>query len=189
MTSFLKVTLASALMGLTIPASAQILVIGTGAAFECYNKTKLGDKGRASTIRLCEDALSKHDLSFKDRTSTHVNVGVLYMRRNDNENAQRHYKKAIELRPSMAEIYINYGASLIHVGDYDGAVEAINTAIDLKTEKMPEALYNRAIAYNRLNNYKGAYNDLKQALVLKPEWTAALKALESYTVTKQSKSN
>jgi len=54
---------------------------------------------------------------------------------------------------------------------------------------MPEALYNRAIAYNRLNNYKGAYNDLKQALVLKPEWTAALKALESYTVTKQSKSN
>jgi len=128
--------------------TAQILVIGTGAAFECYNKTKLGDKGRASTIRLCEDALSKHDLSFKDRTSTHVNVGVLYMRRNDNENAQRHYKKAIELRPSMAEIYINYGASLIHVD-----------------------------------------NDLKQALVLKPEWTAALKALESYTVTKQSKSN
>ena len=89
----------------------------------------------------------------------------------------------------MAEIYINYGASLIHIGDYNGAVTAINKAIDLETVKMPEALYNRAIAYDRLENYKGAYKDLKQALVLKPEWPAALKVLENYTVTRAPKSN
>ena len=184
-----KVTLtATFIMSLAMPASAQILVLGTGAAQECYQSTKFGDQGRLSTIRQCETAFES-PLSRDDRVATHVNMGILYMRRDDNKNAQKHYKKAIDIKPSMAEIYINYGASLIHIGDYEGAVNAINKAIELKTEKMPEALYNRSIAYNRLQNYKGAYYDLKEALMLKPEWPVALKALENYTVTKRPKSN
>jgi len=177
-------------LGIAASASAQIIIHGTGAARDCYLSTKAGNPGNMTTIRKCEEALSdKFNLSRRDEAATHVNIGVLYMRRGDNEEAQTHYKKAIDLRPETPEAYINYGASLIYTGNYNDAVTAINTAIDLKTEKMPEALFNRAIAYDRLENYKGAYKDLKQALVLKPEWPAALKALENYAVIKRPKSN
>jgi len=53
---------------------------------------------------------------------------------------------------------------------------------------MPEALYNRAIAYDRLQNYKGAYKDLKQALVLRPDWEPAMNLLSGYQVTTRAKS-
>ena len=190
MTTISKTALTSAFfMSLAMSASAQILVLGTGAAQECYQSTKFGDPGRGSAIRQCKAALDESTLSRNDTVATHVNTGILYMRRNDHEKAQSHYKKAIDIQPSLAEIYINYAASLIHSGNYEEAVKVINTAIELNTDKMPEALYNRSIAYNRLQNYKGAYNDLKEALMLKPEWPAALKALENYTVTTRPKSN
>ena len=190
MTFFLRVIGATALtLCMSMAASAQIVVGGTGAAHSCYQAAKFGNQGSLKTIRECKEALSEFHLSQKDTAATHVNIGVLYMRRGENENAPYHYKKAIDLRPKMAEIYINYGASVIHMGNYNEAVTAINKAIDLETVKMPEALYNRAIAYNRLENYKGAYKDLKQALVLKPEWPAAIQALENYTVTRAPKSN
>jgi lipoprotein NlpI len=53
---------------------------------------------------------------------------------------------------------------------------------------MPEALYNRAVAYDRLENYKGAYKDLKQALVLRPDWEPALALLSGYQVQTRTKS-
>jgi hypothetical protein len=47
---------------------------------------------------------------------------------------------------------------------------------------MPEALYNRAIAYDRLDEFSLAYKDLKEALVLRPDWDVALKAINNYEV-------
>jgi len=181
----------AATFSLTTTASAQIFVGGNGAAQQCYMSTKLGNPGRISAIRKCEEALKNIDLNLnrKNEAATHVNLGILLMRKGDNEKAQVHYKRAIELRPKAAEVYINYAASLIYTGEYQNAITTVNTAIDLGTEKMPEALFNRAMAYNRLQNYRGAYKDLKQALVLKPEWPVALKALENYTVTTRAKTN
>jgi len=190
MTYFSKILLASIFsLGMTVSATAQIVVHGNGAARDCYVSTKAGNPGQLGTINKCKEALALSDISTRDLAATHINIGVLYMRRGDNGIAQKHYQKAIDMRPSTPEAYINYGASLIYSGNYNEAITAINTAIELETTKMPEALFNRAMAYDRLENYKSAYKDLKQALVLKPEWPAATKALENYVVTKQSKSN
>ena len=111
------------------------------------------------------------------------------MRKGDYSLAQSSYARAIEMRPKLSEAYINHGASLIYTGDYSEALAALNTAIDLNTKKMPEALFNRAMAYDRMENYKSAYKDLKQALLLKPEWPAALKALDNYVVTSSARTN
>jgi len=104
------------------------------------------------------------------------------------DRSQTSYAKAIELRPNLAEAHINYAASLIYTANYSEAVTAINKAIDIGTEKMPEALYNRAVAYDRLENYKGAYKDLKQALALRPDWEPALALLSGYQVQRRAKS-
>jgi len=187
LTKFLLALAASLSMSTSI--SAQIFVGGNGAPQQCYMSTKLGNPGRIGAIRTCEDALKTVGIGRKDKAATHINLGILLMRKGDNQAAQTHYKHAIDLRPKAAEVYINYAASLIYTGEYQTAITTVNKAIDMDTSKMPEALFNRAMAYNRLQNYTAAYKDLKQALVLKPEWPVALKALENYTVTTRAKTN
>lgn len=176
-------------LALASSASAQLIVHGTGPAQACYISAKTGNPGKTAAIRECELALEELALTRKDRAATHVNLGVLLMRKGNNEKAQIQYKHAIELSPKIPEAYINHGASLIYTGNYQAAIAAINTAIELGTEKMPEALFNRAMAYDRVQNYKSAYKDLKQALVLKPDWPIAIEALENYQVTSRVKTN
>lgn len=169
-------------------ASAQVVINGTGMAHDCYLSAKTGNSGSITAIRTCKEALAESFLRRRDEAATHINLGILLMRKGDNTQAQIHFEKAIALRPQTPEAYINYGASLIYTGKYQAAIQAINTAIELDTKKMPEALFNRAVAYDRLENYKGAYNDLKQALVLRPDWEPALALLSGYQVTTRAKS-
>jgi len=190
MTYASKLLLASIFsLSMAASASAQLVVHGGGAAQACYMSAKTGNMGSIGAIRKCEKALTTTELSRKDEAATHINLGVLLMRKGDNTEAQTHYKRAIELRPKTPEAYINHGASLIYTGEYQAAISAINTAIELDTEKMPEALFNRAMAYNGVEDYRRAYKDLKQALALKPDWPIALKALDNYEVTTRAKTN
>lgn len=145
--------------------------------------------GSASAIKTCEDALKDEALPLKDLASTHVNTGILYMRGGQYDKAQTHYSQALKLRPRLSEAYINQGANFIYQRDYNVAITALSKSIDLGTDKMPEALYNRSMAYNGLQNYKAAYLDLKRALELKPDWPLAAKALEIYSVTPAPKTH
>lgn len=188
MTKISKLLFASIFsFSVTATASAQVIVQGGGTAQECYMSTKTGNPGRINAIRSCEAALAEF-LPPKDKAATHVNLGVLLMRKGDYADAQTHYAKAIKVQPNLAEAHINHAASLIYTSDYKAAIASIDKAIDIGTEKMPEALYNRAVAYDRLENYKGAYKDLKQALVHRPDWEPALALLSGYQVTRRAKS-
>jgi tetratricopeptide (TPR) repeat protein len=163
-------------------AVAQSLVIGNGDGNICYMKVKIGDPGRASTIRLCKKALTSGEMSQKDMAATHVNLGILHMRAKDYAGARAAYDKALRISPNLAEAYINLSANLIYMGDFNGALDAVNESINLDTDKMPEALYNRSVAYDNLRRDNEAYADLKRALALRPDWPPALRALENYDV-------
>ena len=167
---------------LASPASAQMTVIGGGAAKDCYYSVKHGDKGRIGTIKACEGALDELNLKIKDRAATHVNVGILYMRRKDYAESEKHFEKALNLAKDIAEVHINLSANYIYTGRYEDALVAANRAIEIGTEKMPETLFNRAMAYDHLKRYNEAYNDLKKALELRPDWPPALNAIDNYDV-------
>ena len=168
---------------------AQSLVVGDGGAQECYFNVKHGDPGRTTTIRACKKALSDPNLSKKDEAATHVNLGILLMRAKKYDEARRQYKNAIELQPKLSEAYINYAANLIYLGDFTEAVEASNKGIALGTKKMPEALFNRAMAYDNMRQYNLAYTDLKKALSLRPDWQPALRAIDNYEVSSSPEKN
>lgn len=70
------------------------------------------------------------------------------------------------------ETYINYAAYLSASGDYEGAVEACTEAIALD-DSVPEAYFNRGIAYARLKRYEDALEDLSRAIELNPDFVAA----------------
>lgn len=163
-------------------ALAQSMVVGDGGAKQCYHSVKYGDPGRASTIRDCKKALTHIDLTYRDKAATHVNLGILYMRSGEHVLARKHYDTAIKMTPKLPETYINNSAALIYMGEYHDAIESINTAIELGTTKMPEALYNRAMAYDNLKQYNKAYKDLKHALALRPGWAPALSAIDNYEI-------
>lgn len=180
---FKRVLTASFLtISLSVPASAQMTVIGNGAAKDCYHSVKHGDPGRFGTIKSCETALNEISLKLKDRAATHVNIGILYMRRKNYEKSDAHYKKALKMADNVAEIHINLSANYIYTGQYQDALAAANTAIEIGTDKMPEVLFNRAMAYDHLKQYTKAYNDLKKALELRPDWPVALSAIDNYEV-------
>jgi len=166
-------------------AFAQSLVIGDGGAQECYYSVKHGDPGRTSTIKNCKLALRDPNLSKKDEAATHVNLGILLMRAQQYDASRTHYKRAIEMQPNLPEAYINYAANLIYLGDFEDAITASNKGIDLGTKKMPEALFNRAVAYDNLKRYNEAYRDLKKALAIRPNWKPALKAIDNYEIAPQ----
>lgn len=176
-------------LSLSVAANAQILVVGSGDAENCYKLTRDGNPGTSKAIETCRSAL-KMGLLQRDQAATHVNTGILYMRTGDYEESRGHYESAIGLSPELPEAYINYGAALIFMYETDDAIEALSKAIALdQTEtagKLPEALFNRSIAYNRKENYKAAYLDLRRALELRPDWPPALAAIKRYNVKKPS---
>ena len=97
-----KIFLASLFsLSFTANASAQIIVHGGGAARDCYVSTKASNPGKIGAIQSCKTALTEA-LSNKDLAATHVNLGVLLMRKGDYAEAQSHYTKAIEKRPKLA---------------------------------------------------------------------------------------
>jgi len=181
------ITTALILSGASTATYAQLIVTGKGPQQTCYEAALYGNPGTKPAIASCTQGLDRA-LSRKDKAATYVNRGILLMRRTQFEQARKDYEKAIEISPNLPEAYMNYGAVLIHLNDYDSALIALNTAINnLKPKQLHQALYNRAIVYDAQEKHREAYLDLKQALELRPDWDDALKSIERYTVvTKKS---
>ena len=172
----------------SLSAQAQIkTVIGAGTIEQdCFNVTFYGDMGTQKAVNICDEAISQ-STSRNNKAANHVNRGILLMRGGNLDAARIDYEKAIKLKPDLRDAYVNYGALLIHNEDYDGALRALDKAIEGEgTTNLHEALYNRAIVYDRQNRFREAYLDLKRALELRPEWDDAKQAISRYSVAKKS---
>lgn len=163
-------------------AHAQLVVLGKGHAAQCYDYAFSGNNGSRTALETCSNALDTV-ISRKDRAATYVNRGLLYMRKGDQEKAMTDYTSAIDIKPDLTQAYVNQGASFIRLKKFDAAIEALNTALeDKESPTRAAALYNRAIALDWKEDYKGAYFDLKEALGIRPDWTPALNLISRYEV-------
>ena len=164
------------------PVHAQLVVETHSEARACYMKAVTDLAGRGASIRTCEKSLSEENLDRKDRAATYVNKGILQMRRGDHTAALAAYDSALKLKPKLAEAHINRGACLIYLSRPEEAIDALSISIDLDSNHLPDALYNRAVAYERLGQIKPAYKDFKRAADLRPDWDAPTQALERFQV-------
>lgn len=169
-----------------IQSHAQIVVNGNGEARACFQRALTDKQGRKNSIRHCETALRQENLNQKDRAATYVNQGILLMRSKAHAEALASYDKALKMKPKLVEAHINRGACLLYLGRTDEAITVLTTAIETQNDHLPDALYNRALAYERLGQSKAAYLDFKKALELRPDWGPATRALTNYTVTRRS---
>lgn len=175
---------AAALAALSIGSGARaaVTVIGGGQAEAC-SKAAIAGKTEERFERTCTEALDTELLSSRDRAGTFVNRGVLKMRRSLYEAAIKDFNAALNMQPALAEAYINRGAAAIGEHRYAESLPDLNKAISLGVQEPAKAYYNRALAYEALDDVKSAYFDYQKAVELSPDWQAPKDELVRFHVS------
>jgi tetratricopeptide (TPR) repeat protein len=162
-------------------ARASVTVIGGGLAEAC-SRSALSGKVDARLEGSCTQALEKEMLSPRDRAGTLVNRGVLKMRRLNWTGATQDFNEAVRVRPDMGEAYVNRGAVLIGEHHYAESLGDLNKGLQLGVEEPAKVYFNRALAYEGLDDAKSAYFDYQKALELSPDWAAPKNELVRFHV-------
>ncbi len=174
----------AAALAFAAPAGAAVTVLGGDMAHQCSLAAIQGDTGALAEAK-CTQALDGELLSLRDRAGTFVNRGVLKLRRKEFAAAQNDFDLAIKTEPTMGEAYVNRGAAAVGSRRYAQGVADINKALRLGVEEPEKAYYNRALAYEGLDDMKAAYFDYQRALELKPDWDQPKKELSRFTVERR----
>ncbi len=176
--------LAASFLALAVPAaSAQVSVIGGGIARDCYEAALLGRTSPTEGERICTKALQAEMMKLENRAATYTNRGVLRMRAGDYDAALSDYATAKKMKPELGAIWLNEGAAHIFRKDFDSALVSLNKAIELDSQELYAAYYNRAIARENTGDLAGAYTDFQKTVELNPDFERAKWQLTRFTVT------
>jgi tetratricopeptide (TPR) repeat protein len=165
-------------------ARASVTVIGGGLAENC-SKAALSGKSDVRLEEPCTEALEKEMLTSRDRAGTLVNRGVLKMRRLNWAGATKDFNEAVHVRPDMGEAYVNRGAVLIGEHHYAESLSDLNKGLQLGVEEPAKVYFNRALAYEGMDDEKSAYFDYQKALELSPDWAAPKSELARFHVERK----
>jgi Tfp pilus assembly protein PilF len=165
-------------------ACASVTVIGGGLAENC-SKAALSGKADVRLEESCTEALEKEMLTTRDRAGTLVNRGVLKMRRLNWAGATKDFDEAVRVRPDMGEAYVNRGAVLIGEHHYAESMTDLNKGLQLGVEEPAKVYFNRALAYEGMDDEKSAYFDYQKALELSPDWAAPKSELARFHVERK----
>ncbi len=169
---------------MAFPAQGAVTVIGGGMAKECAEAALNGEAAKKFED-LCTQALEGELLTLRDRAGTYVNRGILKLRRLEFASATFDFNKAATIKPDLGEIYVNRGASSVGQKRYQDGLADLNKALQLGLDEPEKAYFNRALAYEGLDDVKAAYFDYQKALELKPEWDMPMKELARFTVQRR----
>ncbi len=166
------------------PARAAVMVFGGGMAEDC-SRAAIAGKSDPGSILTCSLALGADDLDRLDRAATLINRGVMKLRRGAFEDARADLDASIVLTPAIGEAWVNMGAVSVGEGRYQAALNDLTKALALGVKEPEKAYFNRALAYEGLDDEKSAYFDYQHALSLKPGWDLPKHELLRFTVTRR----
>jgi superkiller protein 3 len=98
----------------------------------------------------------------------HYQLGVAYEGLKRDQEAEASYKKAIELNPSNAQLYVAMGAFFIKTGRPDMARQQFDVAAQLSPDDAATSFFNMAVNFINANDFKSAIEPLKRALDADP---------------------
>jgi len=180
----LSITSAVAML-LAIPqANAAVSVLGNTVASGCYQAAEFGGNPKDG-IETCSYAISNEALSIRDRAATFINRGILRSRASDPKGALDDYDAGLALDATLAEGYVDRGATYIVLQKYDTALQDINKGIEMGAHKPQIAYYDRAIVNEALGNIRGAYEDYKKAVEIAPDFGLATEQLTRFKVIRR----
>jgi tetratricopeptide (TPR) repeat protein len=180
-----KLILATLVAACAVPASASVMVLGSSNARLCYEAADSPALPSARAIRDCDEALLRDNLSRYETVATHVNRGILHLRRNLVDLAIRDFDRAIAVDAEQPEAYLNKGAAMIRRQDPAGAVQLFTVALERNTSRPAIAHYGRAVANEAMGNINAAYQDFRRARELAPNWREPELELARFRVVEQ----
>jgi tetratricopeptide (TPR) repeat protein len=173
---------AAAACTIAAPASADVTVLGSGNARMCYlAASSIGQPARED-IERCNDAIVEERGGGERLVATHVNRGILRLRRGDLEGALEDFDMATRLDPNEPEAYLNRGSVLLRNARAVDAISQFDTAIAKNTRRPALAHYARAVAYEEAGNVRAAYRDYQRAAELAPDWSQPRAELSRFQV-------
>lgn len=138
----------------------------TGQTFVSKNKVELAElhpnahfDQEVMIVRLSQILLVGRQLSKKERAELHFERGVLYDSLGLWGLARNDFTQALALRPKMPSVYNYLGLYLLLDEDYDGALEAFNTVLEL-APNYEYTFLNRGLDFYYMNRYSLAQQDL-----------------------------
>lgn len=161
-------------------AHAATLVLG-GLAGRCSDLAKMG-RSDADSIDICSRALAGEALNQHDRAGTFVNRGAMEIHNQEFEPADRDFREAMMIMPSMGEAHIGEGAYLVSQQRFPEAEAEISRGLTMNPEEPEKGYYFRALARWGQNDFKGAYFDFMKASELKPNWELPRRELTNFHV-------
>lgn len=168
----------------TSPAAAGTVSIGNSTARDCYEAAIARSADRNSFYH-CNLALDQEGLNAQDRAATLVNRGVLYLRGHHYRSAGRDFDTALKIDANNAEAWLNLAIASLQQGGGGDTLPMIEKSLALNTARPALAYYSRSIAHEREGNVRAAYNDLRRAVELAPDWNAPAEDLKRYQVTRR----
>ena len=166
------------------PAQAGVLVVGASMATVCSRAAVAGDS-RPSQVEICTRALAEEAMTPRDRAATHVNRGILLMRRRSFQEARQDFEQAMAQQPELGEAFANRGSVLLVDGRFQDALKDFDRALALGVTEPERTYFNRAVAREWLDDFKGAYLDYRKAAQLNPGWPTPREQLVRFTVVKR----
>ncbi|MBV8274142.1 MAG: tetratricopeptide repeat protein [Verrucomicrobia bacterium] len=97
----------------------------------------------------------------------HNNLGLVFFRRGQAEEAIKHFQKALEINPNYAEAHSNLGAALGRKGQVDEAVEQFRKALEINPNYV-EAHSNLGLALFQKGQMQEAVAQYQKALEINP---------------------
>jgi len=166
------IAISAALILLTAPTAQAQMAVSDGAhARACFKAAKDGTNTDQGMIE-CTAAIDTERLGRLDLAGTYVNRGVLHMRLKAYALARADFDSAIALEPTLGDAHIDRGTALIGEKRYKEGIEEIRWGLVLGSQEPAKAYFNRAMAYEALDNEQAAYADLVKASELAPNWSA-----------------
>jgi tetratricopeptide (TPR) repeat protein len=181
----LKLVMVAAVAVCAGPAAASVMVVGSSDARMCYEAADSPLNPSVRDIRRCDGALLHDTLSQYEIVATHVNRGILWLRRGMVDEAIGDFDEAMRLDPQQPEAYLNKGAALLQGQNPSEAAQLFTVALDRRTSRPAIAHYGRAIANEQLGNVREAYEDYQAASLLAPDWADPRTELQRFRVVQR----
>jgi tetratricopeptide (TPR) repeat protein len=184
---------AGLLLAVPVPAPAQdptsepratTIVGGDSHARRCAQALNQGDLSDRA-VDACERALRYPRLTRDAEIQLRVNLGVMRMRRTENEAAIQQFDAVIAMDSHHAEAHLNRGAALVQLRQYGPAIASITEAMGLGVQEPHKAYFNRGAAREALGDARGAYEDYRTALEIQPDWGPANAELARFARTRR----
>jgi tetratricopeptide (TPR) repeat protein len=110
----------------------------------------------------CFGAALAEAKTHRDRALAHNKYALVAIARGDRSGALRAVQAALAVYAACVPAIVNAGNLLLEAGDFAGAIERFETAIELDPD-YPEAHHNLGVALRRMGRRHDAVRELRRA--------------------------